>query len=108
VDIDGKDPIFHMVYDLDDRFQILGAWALPRRGGYGGFGGGGGMMQRAAGTVAHWMGIYDDRNRLMVAISFNSDVGDSWEWADDPSYPESMAALGIRWGINDVIYSMTH
>jgi hypothetical protein len=109
VDIDDKDPIFHMVYDLDDRFQILGSWAMPRRGGYGGFiGGGGGMVQRAAGTVAHWMGIYDDHNRLMVAISFNSDVGDSWEWADDPGYPESMAALGIRWGINDVIYSMTH
>ena len=109
VDIDDKDPIFHMVYDLDDRFQILGSWAMPRRGGYGGgFGGGGGMMQRAAGTVAHWMGIYDDHNRLMVAISFNSDVGDSWEWADDPGYPENMAALGIRWGINDVIYSMTH
>ena len=106
VDIDDKDPIFHMVYDLDDRFQILGSWAMPRRGGFGG--GGGGMMQRAAGTVAHWMGIYDDHNRLMVAISFNSDVGDSWEWADDPSYPEAMAALGIRWGINDVIYSMTH
>jgi hypothetical protein len=44
----------------------------------------------------------------MVAISFNSDVGDSWEWADDPTYPENMAALGIRWGINDVVYSMTH
>jgi hypothetical protein len=108
VDIDDKDPIFHMVYDLDDRFQILGSWAMPRRGGYGGGYGGGGMRQRAAGTVAHWMGVYDDRNRLMVAISFNSDVGDSWEWADDPSYPEKMAALGIRWGINDVIYSMTH
>jgi hypothetical protein len=108
VDLDDKDPIFHMVYDLDDRFQILGSWAMPRRGGYGGGFGGGGMMQRAAGTVAHWMGVYDDHNRLMVAISFNSDVGDSWEWADDPSYPEKMAALGIRWGINDVIYSMTH
>jgi Domain of unknown function (DUF4159) len=104
VDIDDKDPIFHMVYDLDDRFQILGQWAMGRRGGFGG----GGMSQRAAGTVAHWMGVYDDHNRLMVAISFNSDVGDSWEWADDPGYPENMAALGIRWGINDVVYSMTH
>ena len=111
VDMDDKDPIFHMVYDLDDRFQILGEWAMGRRGGYGGggFGGGyGGMNQRAAGTVAHWMGIYDDKGRAMVTISFNSDVGDSWEWADDPGYPEKMSALGIRWGINNVVYSLTH
>ena len=31
------------------------------------------MNRRAAGTVAHWMGVYDDKNRLMVMISFNSD-----------------------------------
>ena len=34
--------------------------------------------------MAHWMGVYDDHKRLMVTISFNSDIGDSWEWADDP------------------------
>jgi len=108
VDIDSKDPIFHSVYDLDDRFQILGTWAMGRRGGYG-FGGGGGYMnQRAAGTVPHWLGIYDDKGRVMVAMSFNSDIGDAWEWADDPGYPENMASLGIRIGVNYVVYSMTH
>ena len=66
------------------------------------------MGQRAAGTKAHWMGIYADRNRLMVAMTFNSDVGDSWEWADSPSYPEKFSALGIRLGVNFVVYSMTH
>jgi hypothetical protein len=54
------------------------------------------------------MGIYDDHNRLMVAMTFNSDVGDSWEWADDPGYPEKFSALGIRLGVNYVVYSMTH
>jgi hypothetical protein len=104
VDIDSKDAIFHSVYDLDDRFQILGTWSMP---GWG-RGGGGGMSYRAAGTKPHWMGVYDDRNRVMVAISFNSDIGDSWEWADDPRYPQEMAALGIRIGVNYVVYSMTH
>jgi hypothetical protein len=104
VDLDNADSIFHVVYDLDDRFQILGTWAMP---GWG-RGGGGGMMQRAIGTKAHWMGIYDDHQRVMVAISFNSDIGDSWEWADDPRYPQEMAALGIRIGVNDVVYAMTH
>jgi hypothetical protein len=44
----------------------------------------------------------------MVALTFNNDVGDSWELADDPNYPERFSALGIRLGINYVVYSMTH
>ena len=98
VEIEDADQVFHAVYDLDDRYQILGQWALGR----------GGMSYRAAGTVAHWRGIYDDHNRLMVVMSFNSDIGDSWEWADEPRYPEKYSALGIRIGVNDVIYSLTH
>ena len=51
---------------------------------------------------------YDDKGRLMVAISFNSDIGDSWEWADDPRYLEKFSALGIRIGVNYIVYAMTH
>lgn len=97
VEIENEDAIFHTVYDLDDRYQILGQWALR-----------GGMNYRVNGNPAHWMGIYDDRGRVMVAMSFNSDVGDSWEWADDPRYPEKFSALGMRIGVNYVIYSLTH
>jgi hypothetical protein len=97
VEIDDRDASFHTVYDLDERYQILGQWALIGR-----------MMQRAAGTVPHWRGIYDEKGRLMVAMTFNSDVGDSWEFADDPRYPEKYSALGIRLGVNYVIYDMTH
>jgi hypothetical protein len=97
VDIPDKDSIFHTVYDLDDRYQILGQWALNGR-----------MSFRAAGTVPHWMGVFDDKGRIMVAISFNNDIGDSWEFADEPRYPEKYSALGIRITVNYVIYSMTH
>jgi hypothetical protein len=97
VEIEDKDSIFHTVYDLDDRYQILGQWALHGR-----------MTYRSDGTVPHWRGIYDDHGRIMVAMSFNSDIGDSWEWADDPRYPEKFSALGIRIGVNYVVYSMTH
>ena len=44
----------------------------------------------------------------MVAMVVNSDLGDSWEWADAPSYPEEYASLGIRIGLNYVMYGMTH
>jgi hypothetical protein len=95
VDIPGSDAIFHTVYDLDDRYQIVGNEHL-REG------------HKLDGYVARWRGIYDDRGRVMVAISFNSDVGDSWEWADEPQYPEKYSALGMRLGVNYIVYAMTH
>jgi len=104
VDIDDSDAIFHTIYNLDGRYQIPGEWALAK-----------GTTNRNpdphspnGGEHPRWRGIYDDHNRIMVAISFNSDIGDSWEWADDPHYPEKYSALGIRIGVNYVVYSMTH
>jgi hypothetical protein len=96
-DIDNSDPLFHIVYDLNNRYQILGQWALTGR-----------MAERWVGTTPGWRGIYDDKHRLIVTITFNNDVGDSWEYADDPYYPEKYSALGIRLGVNDVVYAMTH
>jgi hypothetical protein len=95
VEIPQGDAIFHTVYDLDDRYQIVGAEHLD-------------LGHKKDGYVAHWRGIYDDKGRVMVAISFNSDVGDSWEWADEPEYPEKYSALGMRLGINYIVYAMTH
>lgn len=95
VDIPESDPIFHTVYDLDDRYQIVGAEHLPQG-------------HKLDGYVARWRGIYDDRGRIIVAICYNSDVGDSWEWADEPQYPEKYSALGVRIGVNYVVYAMSH
>jgi hypothetical protein len=95
VDIPDKDAFFHTVYDLDDRYIIVGQGHL-REGSKNG------------GTVGRWVGIYDDKGRVMVAGWFNSDVGDSWEYADDPRYPSKYSELGLRLGVNSVIYSLTH
>jgi hypothetical protein len=97
VEIADADSIFHTVYDLDDRYQVPGEWAIRR-----------GTTYRNDGAIPHWRGILDDQGRVMVAMSFNSDIGDSWEWADDPEYPEKYSALGIRIGVNYDVYAMTH
>ena len=97
VEIADSDAIFHTVYDLDDRYQVAGQWSLRS-----------GVTYRNGGVDPHWRGIYDTRGRLSVAICFNSDIGDSWEWADDASYPERYSALGVRIGVNSVVYAMTH
>jgi hypothetical protein len=97
VELPDDDPIFHTVYSLDNRYQVPGARYLST-----------GVTYKCDGCPAHWRGIYDDHGRLMVAMTVNSDLGDSWEFADDPRYDEKYSALGIRIGVNYVIYAMTH
>ena len=50
----------------------------------------------------------DDKGRILVAICHNMHLGDAWEHADDPRYPERFSSLAYRLGINYVIYGMTH
>ena len=98
IEMQDDDPYFHTVYDIADRPQVPGADHL----------GAGCKFCQNGGTGAHWRGIYDDKGRVMVAISFNSDLGDAWEFADSPYYPEKFSALAIRVTVNNVIYAMTH
>ena len=85
-----------MLYDLDQKIQIPGIYALMR-----------GVTYEQDGYTPHWRGIYDDDGRLMVAINFNMDLGDAWEHADDPRYPP-MTNLAYRFAVNYVVYAMTH
>jgi len=53
-------------------------------------------------------GISDDNGRLMVLVTYNSDLGDAWEWMDDPNYPAEFTGYAYRFGMNSIIYAMTH
>ena len=97
VDIDNKDAIFHVLYDLDDRYQIPGAQWLQSR-----------ITYEQDGFEAKWRGIYDDRGRIMVAICHNMDLGDAYEWSDEPVYPAKWANLAYRILGNYVVYDLTH
>ncbi len=98
-EIPDDDPIFHIVYDLKDKIQVPGRAHL----------GPGYKSQNGPTSLgAHWRGIYDDYGRVVVAIAYNSDIGDAWEYADDAWYPAKFADLSIRLGINYIVYPMTH
>jgi len=99
LDIPDNDEVFHVLYDLDQRIQIPGVAALWRGQTWEG---------GEDGKQPHWRGVYDDDGRLIVAINHNMDLGDAWEHADDPGYPEPMTALAYRFAVNYVIYAITH
>ncbi len=96
VELPRDHPLFHSVYDLDDPGQVPN-WNSLRNGGY-----------RKDGAVPHWRAILDDQQRVMVAIAFNNDLGDSYQYADHPEYPAESAQLGLRMGVNFVVYALTH
>src|SRR5205814_10041958 len=85
------DPIFHTIYDLGERFQVPGAQYLWSGLTY---------EKGPTGRPEHWRAIYDDKGRIMVVICHNMDLGDAWEWSDDPRYPEKFAGLAYRIAMN--------
>jgi hypothetical protein len=100
IDLTDDHPVFQIVYDLTGitTAQVPNMNSLMR--------GGGGWL--GDGRVPRWRGISDEHGRLMVLIAFNNDVADSWQWADDPRYPAESASLGLRLGVNIVVYTLTH
>ena len=84
-------------YDLPERQQIPGL--RPLRAG---------RTWERGGNIPHWRGILDDQGRVMVAINFNMDLGDAWEHADWPEYPQPYSAMAYRFAINYILYAMTH
>jgi hypothetical protein len=101
IEIPPDDSILNVVYNIDETTQIPGLRHLSC-----GFGGGGYRTSQL--PEPEWLGIYDDDGRLIVAVNYNQDVGDAWEEADDPCYPQPMTALAYRIAINYVVYDMTH
>jgi hypothetical protein len=96
VELTDGHPAFHVAYDMKDRVRVPGANVVHGDG-----------VERG-GWDPHWRAIEDSRGRMYVAISFNQDVGDGWEFADDPDYPERLSSEAIRIGINYALYAMTH
>jgi hypothetical protein len=96
VELRDDDSILHTVFDLHERFRVPGLNVVD-----------GDQIERG-GIEPHFRAILDDKGRVIVGIFFNMDLGDAWEWADIPEYPEKYASLAFRLGVNYVIYSMTH
>jgi hypothetical protein len=98
-DIPDKDPIFHTLYDLEERFQVPGAQYFDSGITY---------EKGPTGKVPHWRCIRDDKGRIVVAICHNMDLGDAWEHSDEPRYLEKWASLAYRIAMNYFIYDLTH
>jgi hypothetical protein len=91
--------IFHTFFDIDTIMQIpnVGNGCYGRR-----------TWESPTDTTPRMLGIKDDKERLMVIATYNSDLGDAWEHMDVACYPVKYSGQAYRMGINFVIYAMTH
>ena len=94
-----SDSVMHVLYDIEqkDLTFIPGTRHLY-----------GGRVSQPAGTSPQWDAINDDKGRMVVAVNYNTDIGDAWEYADAPQYPAAMTTLAYRYGINYLTYAVTH
>ncbi|MFQ5742079.1 MAG: DUF4159 domain-containing protein [Acidobacteriota bacterium] len=98
VDIPLNHPIFHTFYNIEEILQVPGV----RYAWYGG------VTWERDGYIPHVRGIFDAEGRLMVVINWNTDLGDAWEWAEDPYYPLPYSTFAYQLAVNTIVYAMSH
>ena len=71
---------------------------------------GGGTSERGADSaVPAVRAVADDDGRIMVLMTHNTDIQDSWEReGDDASYFYAFSPRGYAFGINTILYALTH
>ena len=78
-------PLFSNFYVIEEILQVPNVG--NGRSGYG--------TWEQDGYVPHVRAIFDDDGRLLVLINWNTDLGDAWEWAEDPWYPLTYSNLSL-------------
>jgi len=87
-------------------FDLQGVPQIP---GIGTFLAGRTSERGADSAEVHVRAIADRQGRVMVFMTHNTDVSDSWEReGEDPNYFRQFSVDGYRVAINVVLYAMTH
>jgi hypothetical protein len=61
--------------------------------------------------VPVYLGVFEDNDptkRLMVVVNYNTDLAEYWEFSDHGYYPIDLANDAYKFGVNYVIYGLTH
>jgi len=102
-DVPLSDPLFRSMLEVKKVPQVtgIGFWRAV---------GGTTTSERGEETaVAHLRAIRDSHGRIMVVMTHNTDVSNSWEReTEDPRYFYQFSVEGYALGINVLLYAMTH
>ena len=91
--LDVSHPVFHSFFEIKTlRVPYPGQWG-------------------ERGLMGEFYGIHEDNDptrRLMVVINYNMDIGDYMEWSATNSYNPLPTNEAYKFGINYVMYGLTH
>jgi hypothetical protein len=101
VDVPLTHPLFRAQFEMKNgapQISAIGNWAR------------GVVSERGADSAeVHVRAIVDKHDRIMVVITHNTDFGDSYEReGENPDYFLEMSVPGYAFGINTILYAMTH
>lgn len=102
VDVPLSHPLFSAQFEVAEIPQIpnIGFWLRT---------GGRTSEQGADSAEPRVRGIFDPKGRVMVLMTHNTDIADSWEReGEDPRYFYTFGPRGYAFGINAVLYALTH
>jgi uncharacterized protein DUF4159 len=102
IDVPLSHPIMHTLYDVKDYLQVpsIQFW----------YSNSGSTSERGYDSAqVHYRGIQDKSGRLMVFMTHNTDVSDTWEReGENREYFDLFSPRGYAIGVNTVLYVMTH
>jgi hypothetical protein len=95
-------PIMHSLYEVKHYLQApaISFWSRTN----------GSVSERGPDSAeVHFRGIQDSHGRLMVMMTHNTDVADTWEReGENQEYFDLFSPRGYAIGVNIVLYAMTH
>jgi hypothetical protein len=101
IDLALDHPLFRTQFEIREMPQIssIGFWR-----------GTGGTSERGRDSaIPHARAITDKHGNVIVLMTHNTDIGDSWEReAEDPEYFYNFSVPGYSLGINALLYALTH
>ena len=86
--LDASHPIFHSFFEINSLDDVPGFYGIPE-----------------------WHGIFEDndpRKRLLAIANYNHDLGELWEFSDTGYFPVDLSNEAYKFGVNYVVYAMTH
>ena len=102
-DLPKDHPLFHSVFEIPTgvpQIASIGFW----------LGSGGGTSERYQESAEpHARGVFDAQGHMLALFTHNTDLGDSWEEeASNPQYFYEFSTKGYAFGIDAIVYAMTH
>ena len=101
-DIPSDHPIMHTLYDVKEVEQVsnIRFWVQTN----------GSTSERGSDSPhANFRGIQDEKGRLMVVMTHNTDIADTWEReGESQEYFDRFSPNGYAVGVNILLYAMTH